>query len=90
MGRREGRERGGREGGREGGRRRDRGRGKGVAHIHLNKLKKRKEIEGRREEEERGGRRGPYTNSARFLVSIAFSRFSGPRVGWETTALRLS
>ena len=26
----------------------------------------------------RGGRRGPYINSARFLVSIAFSSFSGP------------
>ena len=39
-----------------------------------------------RKEEGREGRRRAHTNSTRFLVSIAFSRFSGPGVRWETTA----
>ena len=52
----------------------------------------REEEVGRRGEGNEGGkdRTGAHTNSTRFLVSIAFSSFSGPGLRWETTALRLS
>ena len=76
-GERKGREEGDRERrGREEG---ERGRGKGW-HIRLNKSKKRRDKMRGTGGKHGGGRRGPYINSARLLVSIAFSSFSGPGV----------
>ena len=91
-----GRGKGGREKGERSGKTAERKEGKtgdgAEGRRERREMGQREEEVGRRGEGNEGGkdRTGAHTNSTRFLVSIAFSSFSGPGVRWETTALRLS